>query len=189
MNKLFGTDGIRGVANQELTPELALRIGRAGALVLGKGSRCRLLIGRDPRISGQMLEGALAAGIASAGVDVISVGVVPTPAVAYLTQKLDCCGGAMISASHNPLQDNGIKFFGADGHKLADSREAEIEALIPQDNHPRPTAGGVGRIHFKPEAVNLYLGDLRKRLPLNLRGLKIALDCAHGATAQYAPKL
>lgn len=190
MAKLFGTDGIRGVANQELTAELALAVGRASALVLGEGEQGRsLLIGRDPRLSGQMLEGALVAGITSAGLDVILVDVVPTPAVAFLTKALGCAGGVMISASHNPLEDNGIKIFGFDGYKLTDAQEGQIEALIPGDDYPRPIAGGLGRVYHKSEAGQLYIQELKNQVPLDLSGLHVALDCANGATSTYASQL
>src|SRR5690554_4160056 len=138
MTRLFGTDGVRGTVNHELTPELAFQLGRAGACVLGAGpGKPRVLIGRDTRISGEMLEGALIAGVTSAGADALVVGVVPTPAVAYLTRKLQCTAGVMISASHNPVEDNGIKFFGADGFKLSDEVEDEIEAYLKNDRGPR----------------------------------------------------
>lgn len=138
MARLFGTDGVRGVANQELTPELAFVLGRAGAMVLSNGSsRPRFLIGHDTRISGQMLEAALVSGVTSAGADALLVGVVPTPAVAFLTKALQCDAGVMISASHNPVEDNGIKFFAADGFKLPDQVEDEIEALVYQPPNGR----------------------------------------------------
>lgn len=190
MAKLFGTDGIRGVANKELTGELALQVGRASALVLGDSSPGKpLLIGRDPRLSGHMLEGALIAGITSAGLDVILVDVVPTPAVAFLTRTLGCAAGIMISASHNPLEDNGIKVFGSDGYKISDDQEEQIEKLIPSDNYPRPIGGGLGKVHHRPEAGQLYVDELRKQVPLDLAGLHIVLDCANGATSDYAPRL
>lgn len=189
MEKYFGTDGVRGVANLELTPELALRVGRASALFLGKRSRQPIVIGRDPRISGQMLESAVVAGVTSTGLDAVLVGVVPTPAVAFLAKHLGCAGGIMISASHNPLEDNGIKVFGGDGFKLSEAEEAEIEALIPRDSAARPTAGAVGRVVAKYEAVELYLDDLKKQVPLDLSGLHLALDCANGATSSYAARL
>lgn len=190
MAKLFGTDGIRGVANKELTGELALQVGRASALVLGDSSPGKpLLIGRDPRLSGHMLEGALIAGITSAGLDVILVDVVPTPAVAFLTRTLGCAAGIMISASHNPLEDNGIKVFGSDGYKISDDQEEQIEKLIPSDNYARPIGGGLGKVHHRPEAGQLYVDELRKQVPLDLAGLHIVLDCANGATSDYAPRL
>ncbi|NLJ81463.1 MAG: phosphoglucosamine mutase [Firmicutes bacterium] len=190
MGKLFGTDGIRGIANRELTPELLLKIGRASALVLNKNnSRDRILIGRDPRLSGDLLEAALIAGITSVGVDVLKVGIVPTPAVAYLTKKLGCSGGLMISASHNPLRDNGIKLFDGAGFKLSDRCEDRIEKLAFKRKFPQPTAAGVGRVFSKPQAVQLYQNYLKTEVPLNLEGLRIALDCAHGSTSPYAPGL
>lgn len=190
MTKLFGTDGVRGVANKELTPELALRIGRAAALVLAeKSGRGPVFIGRDPRLSGQMLEGALIAGVASAGLDVFLIGVVPTPAVAFLTKQFKGSGGIMISASHNPLEDNGIKIFDADGYKLNDEEESTIESLVPEDDYPRPTGGGLGKVNEKRDAANLYIEDLKHNVPLDLRGLHIALDCANGSTSPYAAQL
>lgn len=190
MTKLFGTDGVRGVANRELTSELALRIGRAAALVLSeRNGRGPVLIGRDPRLSGQMLEGALVAGVASTGLDVFLAGVVPTPAVAFLARHFQCCGGIMISASHNPLEDNGIKIFGGDGYKLSDGEESTIESLVAGDDYPRPTGGALGGVFAKEDAIGLYLEDLKSNVPLDLRGLHVALDCANGATSDYAGKL
>ncbi len=190
MTKLFGTDGVRGVANRDLTPELALRIGRAAALLLSeKNGPGPVLIGRDPRLSGQMLEGALVAGIASTGLDVILAGVIPTPAVAFLARRFECCGGIMISASHNPLEDNGIKVFGGDGYKLNDEEEGRIESLVAADDYPRPIGGAVGRVINKQDAVTLYIEDLKQNVPLNLQGLHVALDCANGATSAYAAGL
>lgn len=190
MGKFFGTDGVRGEANVDITPELALRIGRASALMLKeKESSTSILIGRDPRISGQMLESAVVAGVTSTGLDAIVVGIVPTPAVAFLTKELGLAGGIMISASHNPVQDNGIKVFGPDGYKLSEDEEAKIEALIEEDDFPRPTAGNVGKVVTKSDAVLLYLEDLKKQVPLNLQGLHLAIDCANGATAPFAAKL
>lgn len=190
MVRLFGTDGIRGIANRELTPELALRVGRASALFFKKISPGKpVLIGRDPRLSGQMLEGALLAGITSVGLDVILVGVVPTPAVAYLTKTLGCCAGIMISASHNPLQDNGIKIFGANGFKLSQEQEEQIEAIIPSNDYPQPIAGDLGRVDTKFEVAQLYLEELQTQVPLNLQGLHLAVDCANGSTSAFAAKL
>ena len=145
MGKYFGTDGVRGVANDELTPELAYKIGRCGGYVLTRQAQHpKVVIGRDTRISGPMLEAALVAGLLSIGVDVIRIGVVSTPAVAYLTKKLGADAGVMISASHNPVEDNGIKFFGGDGFKLLDETELEIEELLDAavDELPRPVSGG-----------------------------------------------
>lgn len=147
MGKLFGTDGVRGVANQGLPPELAFRLGRAGAAVLaGKGDRVRVVVGRDTRISGDMLEAALVAGICSVGGQVLKVGIIPTPAVAWLTRDLGADAGVVISASHNPVADNGIKFFSASGYKLPDPVEEEIERLVlaPEDNLPRPVGVDLG---------------------------------------------
>ena len=133
MGKLFGTDGIRGIANKDLTPELAFKVGRAGAFILGKGQKGKILVGKDTRKSGDMLEAALSAGICSMGIDVIQLGVVPTPAVAYLTRKHNALAGVVISASHNPVEYNGIKFFNNDGYKLNDDIEEEIEKIILED--------------------------------------------------------
>ena len=189
MLKFFGTDGIRGVANSELTAELALRVGRAAALVLSNGNSGTVLIGRDPRLSGQMLEGALVAGVTSTGLDVILVGVVPTPAVAYLTKELGCSAGIMISASHNPLQDNGIKVFGCDGFKLSEELEAKIEAFIDHDDVPRPIGGSVGKVTDRHGAVELYVEYLKEQVPVDLRGLRLAVDCANGATSSLAARI
>ena len=189
MAKLFGTDGIRGVANSELTPELALRVGRASALVLGDESRKPILIGRDPRLSGQMLEGALVAGVTSSGLDAIVVDVVPTPAVAFLTKVFGCSAGIMISASHNPLEDNGIKVFGSDGFKLSEEVEERIERLMSADDYPRPTGGGVGRVLAKQGAGELYVQELEKQVSLDLEGLHLVVDCANGATSNYAARI
>ena len=188
MTRLFGTDGVRGTANHELTPELAFQLGRAGACVLGAGpGKPRVLIGRDTRISGEMLEGALIAGVTSAGADALVVGVVPTPAVAYLTKKLQCTAGVMISASHNPVEDNGIKFFGADGFKLSDEVEDEIEAYLKNDRGPRPIGGDLGQVFHESDAVDLYLDFLALRVPVDLTGMHIAVDCANGAASYYTP--
>ncbi|MCK9525455.1 MAG: phosphoglucosamine mutase [Limnochordia bacterium] len=189
MLKFFGTDGIRGVANRELTAELALRVGRAASLVLGNELRQPVLIGRDPRLSGQMLEGALIAGITSAGLDVILVGVVPTPAVAFLTKELGCSAGIMISASHNPLEDNGIKVFGSDGFKLSEELEEQIEACIEEDQIPRPIGGDVGQVVAKPSAVELYVQNLKEQVAVDLQGLRLAIDCANGATSGIAARV
>lgn len=189
MGKLFGTDGVRGIANSELTPELALRIGRAAALVLGAEERRPIVVGRDTRLSGEMLESAVVAGITSTGLDAVLVGVVPTPGVAFLTKALGCAAGVVISASHNPLEDNGIKVFGPDGFKLSEEMEDRIEALVAEDNGVRPTGEGVGRVITKPEAPGLYVDYLTQQVALDLRGLHVAVDCANGATSGYAAKL
>ena len=177
MGKYFGTDGVRGVANQELTPELAYRLGRCSAYVLTeekKDEDASIVVGRDPRVSGEMLEAALVAGILSTGVNVIRLGVISTPGVAYLTRRLNAQGGAMISASHNPFEDNGIKFFGADGFKLSDEIEANIEQLLDasEDHLPRPTGKEVGRVSDQPEAVQYYLDHLKSTIDIDLCGMQ-----------------
>ncbi|HPT83094.1 MAG TPA: phosphoglucosamine mutase [Limnochordia bacterium] len=189
MGRYFGTDGVRGVANSELTPELALRIGRAAALRLREKSQGPIIIGRDTRLSGQMLESAVVAGVTSTGLDAFLVGIIPTPGVAFLTKALGCAGGIVISASHNPLEDNGIKVFGPDGYKLSEAEEEEIEELIAADDGPRPIAEAVGRVIPKPETAGLYLEYLKEQVSLDLRGLHVALDCANGATSAYAAQL
>lgn len=190
MGKYFGTDGVRGVANLELTPELAYKIGRCGGVVLaGRTERPKVIIGLDTRISGAMLESALTAGLLSIGADVIRLGVVSTPAVAYLTRKLGADAGVMISASHNPVQDNGIKFFGGDGFKLLDETEAEIERLMDAetDTLPRPTGGGIGSVSTDESAKQMYLDFLQQTVKNRFDGLKIVMDCAHGAAYELAP--
>ncbi|MDK2854864.1 MAG: phosphoglucosamine mutase [Bacillota bacterium] len=190
MGRLFGTDGVRGVANADLTPELAFALGRAGAYVLTDGrERSRLVVGRDTRRSGEMLEAALTAGILSVGGEVLSVGVLPTPAIAYLTRALGADAGVVISASHNPVEDNGIKFFSAEGYKLPDATEDRIEALLGEANLPRPTGAGVGIRRSVADAGEMYLKHLRETLGADLSGLKIVVDVAHGAAYQVAPEL
>ena len=196
MQRLFGTDGLRGVANQELTPELAFALGRAGALVLshrGNGKqrqRARVLVGRDTRISGEMLEAAMVAGITSAGADAVLVGVVPTPAVAFLVQVLDCDAGAVISASHNPVEDNGIKFFAADGFKPPDEVEDEIAALVYNPpNGARPIGAQVGRVISCSNGLERYIRRLCDIVPVDLTGIHVALDCANGAASVCAPEI
>jgi phosphoglucosamine mutase len=184
--RLFGTDGVRGVANRDLTPELALAIGRALGGRLPDGAR--VLIGRDTRRSGPMLEGALAAGLASAGADVGLLGVLPTPAVAELVGVSDAAAGAVISASHNPFPDNGIKLFGPDGFKLADAEEAAVEAALDGAGD-RPEGGRLGAIDPWEEARALYVESLLERRPVDLSGLSIVVDCANGATAVTAPEV
>ncbi len=186
MTRLFGTDGVRGVANLELTPELALRLGRAAGDVLG-GPGHRVLIGRDTRRSGRMLESALAAGLCSVGMEVRLVGHVPTPGLAYLTRAGDCVAGAVISASHNPAPDNGIKFFDRQGLKLPDAVEDEIEAAMTgEDRLPRPTEGGIGLVGDARGLVKDYEDFLGTVAP-PLEGMRIVLDCANGATYRVAP--
>jgi len=192
MGKYFGTDGVRGVANRELTPELAYRIGRCGGYVLaGQAARPKVVIGMDTRISGPMLEAALTAGLLSIGADVIRLGVVTTPAVAYLTRLLGADAGVMISASHNPVEDNGIKFFGADGYKLSDETELEIERLLDagKDELPRPEGGGIGTVATDAEAKYRYLEYLKTTVRHSFAGLRIVMDCAHGAAYELAPRI
>ncbi|WP_010277208.1 phosphoglucosamine mutase [Paenibacillus senegalensis] len=192
MGKYFGTDGVRGVANEELTSELAYKIGRCGGYVLtGEKKRPKVIIGQDTRISGPMLEAALAAGLASIGADVIRLGVITTPGVAYLTRKLQADAGVMISASHNPVEDNGIKFFGADGFKLSDETELEIEKLMDAeiDELPRPTGTEVGTITDDEEAKWSYAEFLKTTVSSTFSSIKLVLDCAHGAAYELAPRL
>lgn len=189
MSRLFGTDGVRGVANAELTPELAFRLGRIGAYVLtARGNGSRIVIGKDTRISGDMLEAAMVSGILSMGVDVLRLGVISTPGVAYITRLLRADAGVMISASHNPVEDNGIKFFGGDGFKLLDDVEDDIERLLamPEDDLPRPVGSAVGRVYDEP-AVATYQKFLLSTVSGKFDGLHIVLDCAHGAASGIAP--
>ena len=184
--RLFGTDGVRGVANKDLTPELALRLGRAAGHILG-GAGHRVVIGRDTRRSGRMLESALAAGLCSVGMEVRLVGHVPTPGLAYLARAGDFVAGAVISASHNPAPDNGIKFFDHGGLKLADSVEDAIEAAMAgEDTLPRPTEGDIGLVGDSRGLVKEY-EDFLVTLAPALQGLRVVLDCANGATYRVAP--
>ncbi|MRH43824.1 phosphoglucosamine mutase [Aquibacillus halophilus] len=192
MGKYFGTDGVRGIANKELTPELAFKLGRFGGYVLTKETtRPKILIGRDTRISGNMLEGALAAGLLSIGAEVMRLGVISTPGVAYLTKAMSAEAGVMISASHNPVEDNGIKFFGPDGFKLTDAQEKEVEDLIDQheDTLPRPTGADIGQINDYFEGGQKYIQYLKKSVESDFTGLHIALDCSNGSTSSLAPHL
>ncbi len=192
MGKYFGTDGVRGVANSELTPELAFKLGRFGGYVLTKDQeRPKVLIGRDTRISGHMLENALVAGLLSIGAEVMRLGVISTPGVAYLTKALDAEAGVMISASHNPVADNGIKFFGPDGFKLSDAQENEIEELMDMENDslPRPVGGDLGQVNDYFEGGQKYLQYLKQSVDDDFSGIHIALDCAHGATSFLANHL
>lgn len=188
MGKYFGTDGVRGIANKELTPELAFKLGRFGGYVLSQHEdsekRPRVLVGRDTRISGQMLEQALVAGLLSVGIEVFQLGVISTPGVAYLTRVQKASAGVMISASHNPAEDNGIKFFGADGFKLVDEQELEIEALLDakEDTLPRPSAAGLGTVDEFPEGLLKYSQFLVQSIPGDLEGMRICIDAANGAT-------
>ncbi|WP_297595479.1 phosphoglucosamine mutase [Mycobacterium sp.] len=190
MGRLFGTDGVRGVANRELTAELALALGSAAARHLASApapGRRIAVIGRDPRASGEMLEAAVIAGLTSQGVDALRVGVLPTPAVAYLTGAYDADFGVMISASHNPMPDNGIKIFGPGGRKLDDGTEDQIEALVG-DPGLRPVGAGIGRVVDAGDAADRYLRHLSKASTLRLDGLTVVVDCAHGAASSVAPR-
>lgn len=192
MRKYFGTDGVRGVANTELTPSMAFKLGRAGGYVLTDGKekvKVKVVVGRDTRISGDMLEAALISGLMSVGCDVITVGVLPTPGVAYLTRKYEADCGVVISASHNPMEYNGIKFFNKDGFKLDDSVELEIEKYI--DNieliEKDPVGEAIGRKIFEHEATRHYADYLKSKINVSLEGLKCVLDCANGAAYRVAP--
>ncbi|MFJ8951934.1 phosphoglucosamine mutase [Streptomyces sp. NPDC102340] len=197
MGRLFGTDGVRGVANADLTAELALGLSVAAAHVLGEagsfeGHRPVAVVGRDPRASGEFLEAAVVAGLASAGVDVLRVGVLPTPAVAYLTGALGADLGVMLSASHNAMPDNGIKFLARGGHKLDDALEDRIETIYEEHRTGapwgRPTGSGVGRVKSYGEGLDQYIAHLAGVLPNRLEGLKIVLDEAHGAASRVSPE-
>ncbi|RJX18316.1 MAG: phosphoglucosamine mutase [Desulforudis sp.] len=192
MGLLFGTDGVRGVANTELSPELAFKLGRAGAYILTEETGLRsIVIGRDTRLSGDMLEAALVAGICSVGVNVLRVGVMPTPAVAYLTRALEAGGGVVISASHNPFADNGIKFFGANGYKLSDELESRIEEMVldPGAVFPLPTGAELGRVRDVADARERYIRYVSTTGPGSLSGIKVVLDCANGSACTVAPQL
>jgi phosphoglucosamine mutase len=190
VGRLFGTDGIRGVANADLSTELVDRVGRAAVLVLAGTGRGRFALGRDPRISGDLLEAAMAAGMCSAGADVLRLGVLPTPGVAYLARTLSVNAGIVISASHNPVEDNGVKFFGETGFKLADAVEDAIEAAVAQAHRsPRPTGTAVGRILDIPDAAERYLAHVAKMARGRLTGWRVVVDCANGATSGIAPAL
>ncbi|MFB7371761.1 phosphoglucosamine mutase [Streptomyces sp. NPDC056222] len=197
MGRLFGTDGVRGVANADLTAELALGLSVAAAHVLAEagtfeGHRPTAVVGRDPRASGEFLEAAVVAGLASAGVDVLRVGVLPTPAVAHLTGALGADLGVMLSASHNAMPDNGIKFFARGGHKLADELEDRIESVYEEHRTgapwERPTGAGVGRVRDYDEGFDTYVSHLLAVLPNRLDGLKVVLDEAHGAASHVSPE-
>ena len=191
--QLFGTDGIRGKANEwPITPELALRVGRAVARVLGSAeSSVKVVIGRDTRISGAMLESAMMAGLISEGAEVLLTGAVPTPAVAYLTQKLECDAGVMLTASHNPFEDNGIKIFANDGYKLSDELEAQVEKMILDEELSEPSSeNGLGSAEYLTDAAASYTEFAKKAAGEKaLNGLKVVLDCAHGAAHAVGPKI
>ncbi|UMB68584.1 phosphoglucosamine mutase [Mycobacterium paraterrae] len=191
MGRLFGTDGVRGVANRELTAELALALGAAAARRLTRadsGRRRVAVIGRDPRASGEMLEAAVIAGLTSEGVDALRCGVLPTPAVAYLTHAYDADFGVMISASHNPMPDNGIKIFGPGGHKLDDATEDQIEDLVAGGPGLRPVGASIGRVVEAEDALDRYLRQVGKAGTVPLDGLTVVVDCAHGAASIAAPR-
>ena len=194
MSRLFGTDGIRGLANTPpLTTELAFRLGRQLVATLiehDPTKKTRLVVGRDTRLSGPMLEGALVSGALSAGGDVYAVGVLPTPAIAYLTRRLEAHGGVVLSASHNPFEDNGIKIFSSEGAKFPDAWEEEIEGrLNGPDTAPWPTGVDIGRLVVHEAAEADYIAHARASCPHDLRDVRIVLDCAHGATYRVAPEI
>ncbi len=192
--KYFGTDGVRGVANKDLSPELAFRVGRAGGYVLTRHSerkRPQVLVSRDTRISGQMLENALVAGLLSVGIEVLRLGVVTTPGVAYLVRAQEADAGVMITASHNPIQYNGIKYFGSDGFKLSDELEYEIEQILDAstDDLPRPSDDGLGVVEDYKEGALKYTSFLEQTISTELTGLKVVVDAANGATSDFVSNL
>jgi phosphoglucosamine mutase len=194
MGQLFGTDGVRGVANADLTPELALSVATAAATTLAESDRSHAplaVVGRDPRASGEMLEAAVVAGLASAGANVLRLGVLPTPGVAVLTDRLKADLGVMISASHNPMPDNGIKLFAAGGHKLPDEVEDRIEAAVLAGtlSGRRPTGADVGRVHDVLDGLERYVAHLVSTAPHRADGLTVVVDCANGAASEVAPEV
>jgi phosphoglucosamine mutase len=189
MTRLFGTDGVRGIANVELSPELAFRLGEAAGHFLGDQGRGKIVVGRDTRRSGDLLEAALVAGICAGGADALLAGVIPTPAVALLVRELGADGGVVISASHNPPEYNGIKFFSRDGFKLPDELEDEIERFTEVERDwERPTGGAVGVVRRVDDAVERYIAHCVQTIPVDLSGLKIAVDCGHGAATVATPE-
>lgn len=192
MARMFGTDGVRGVAGTELSIELATKLGQAGACVLTKekSHQPTIIVGCDTRISGGMLANALMAGICSVGANAIYIGVAPTPAIAYLTRKHKVDAGVVISASHNPMEFNGIKFFNGDGYKLSDELEDEIEALIKNnmEDIEFPTGSGIGRVDYRFDIVDEYVEFEKETVPVDLSGLKIVIDCAEGASSYTSVK-
>jgi phosphoglucosamine mutase len=191
VGKIFGTDGARGAANVELTPELLLSLGQALVSVLHEEGQRRpsIVVGRDPRWSGEMLEAALVAGITSAGGDAVDVGVLPTPGVAHLTKHSSAAAGAMISASHNPVGDNGIKFFGPEGYKLTDDEETRLEQIVSEQSARRPRGTDIGRKLNDPAAVARYIEHLCAMTDVDLSGLRIVVDGANGAASSVAPQV
>ena len=192
MGRLFGTDGARGIANKELTCELAMNIGRAAAMVLAdENKHPKILIGKDTRLSGDMLEGALTAGLCSIGADVVLLGVVPTPAVAYLIKKYNADAGIMISASHNPFEFNGIKIFSCDGYKLPDELENEIESIVLDHSKPFPILvnDGIGKVIKAENAVSDYIEHIISTVPYRLDGMNVAVDCSNGSASTTAKEL
>ena len=191
MSRMFGTDGVRGIANTELTADLAYALGRAGAFVLTEGThKPKILVAKDTRISGDMLEAALVAGILSVGAEAVILGVVPTPAVAHLTREYNADAGVMISASHNPVEYNGIKFFDGRGYKLSDELEDQIQAVIEGNfaDVPSPVGGAVGRSYTEETALREYIDYAMGTIKTDLKGLRVALDCANGAAYKAAVK-
>ena len=195
MARLFGTDGVRGEANVSLTPELAYRLGRAATIYFGRDTEEQplILIGRDTRLSGEMFEAALTAGICSAGGRAMLAGVIPTPAIAYLARRHKAKAGIVISASHNPFHDNGIKFFGGDGYKLPDAVEDELEGIVHQlendDNLARPTGDKIGHIEYRTDLLNQYIEFVISTCQERFDGMKVVLDCANGAAYEVMPKV
>jgi len=194
LGKIFGTDGVRGIANREITPELALKLGKAGGLFLKEKSKMSgnffVLIGKDTRISGSMLESALIAGFNSVGVNIVKLGIISTPAVSFLTDKTDAIGGVMISASHNPIEDNGIKFFSEKGFKLTDQEELQIEEYIFNEKEiTKPIGTEVGDIIKREKLIHQYVDYLEDTVDSNFNDLKIVLDCANGAAYEIAPQI
>jgi phosphoglucosamine mutase len=195
MGRLFGTDGVRGEANIGLTPEMAYRLGRAATIYFGAGAAGQpvILIGRDTRLSGQLFETALASGICSAGGKAILAGIIPTPAIAYLARKLHAKAGIVISASHNPFHDNGIKFFGGDGYKLPDAVEDELEKLVhkleEKDDLYRPTGADIGTLEYHHDLAKDYIDFVRSTANERFDGMKIVLDCANGAAYEVMPSI
>jgi phosphoglucosamine mutase len=191
MGRLFGTDGVRGLANGDLTPELAMSVAVAAVRVLAEADRSHApvaVVGRDPRASGEMLEAAVVAGLTSAGATVIRVGVLPTPGIAYLTGEARADLGVVLSASHNPMPDNGIKLFAAGGHKLPDAVEDAIEAAVATNGWQRPTGDEIGRVHDLLDGAEHYLKHLVSSVPNELTGIKVVVDCANGAASDIAPE-